>query len=427
LSILAITPQEIQARLKQIEPYLKRQLLPFWLDNGSDEKFGGFLTHFDREGQPSGGTDKTLVGQTRLIYTMASAHRSGYGDLLTAFSATEGVEFLIDNYWDDEYGGWYWNCDRQGWSTDESKIVYGQSFAIYALSEFTLATGKEIGQEYAERTFDLLVRNAAETEYGGYYEMLNSDWSPKSSGAGGGDRKTFDVHMHLMEAFTALYELTGSKDHERKLRAVVGILLNRMLEPTHGTGVAQFALDWTPLRAIQFKNIWGNDREADDFEGRPLNNTSYGHNVEFAWLLQHTLDVLGDDIDDYKDILGKLYDHAVTYGVDREHGGIFVEGPHDGEATQTLKEFWQQAEAMVGFLDAYLLYNSKNYWDAFTSVFEFTWEKMINHDVGEWFALLERDGTVKWDYLGHEWKTSYHTVRSMIQCVDRLKQLERLT
>ena len=37
--------------------------------------------------------------------------------------------------------------------------------------------------------------------------------------------------------------------------------------------------------------------------------------------------------------------------------------------------------------------------------------------------VLDSDGTVLWDYLGHAWKISYHTVRSMIECVKRLRRL----
>jgi mannobiose 2-epimerase len=109
--------------------------------------------------------------------------------------------------------------------------------------------------------------------------------------------------------------------------------------------------------------------------------------------------------------------------VDWEYGGIYVEGPNDGPATQVLKEFWQQAEALTGFLDAYLIFGDERYWRAFENVFDFIWNKNINHRVGEWYALLDRDGTVKWDYLGHEWKISYHTVRAVIQTLKRLDML----
>jgi mannobiose 2-epimerase len=57
-------------------------------------------------------------------------------------------------------------------------------------------------------------------------------------------------------------------------------------------------------------------------------------------------------------------------------------------------------------------------------VWNFVWDHAINHSTGEWYALLERDGRVKWDYLGHAWKNNYHTVRSMLECLARLDHLK---
>ena len=54
----------------------------------------------------------------------------------------------------------------------DQKILYGHSFAIYSLSEYTLATGDRRGIEYAEKTFDLIQKHCTDTLYGGYFEMF---------------------------------------------------------------------------------------------------------------------------------------------------------------------------------------------------------------------------------------------------------------
>ncbi|MCE5259303.1 MAG: AGE family epimerase/isomerase, partial [Chloroflexi bacterium] len=82
------------------------------------------------------------------------------------------------------------------------------------------------------------------------------------------------------------------------------------------------------------------------------------------------------------------------------------------------------AEAMVGLLDAYALFGEERYWSAFRKVYDFVMDKFVNlPGGGEWYALLDRDGTPLWDYLGHAWKISYHTVRSIIQVSKRLHAL----
>jgi mannose 2-epimerase len=420
-----IATANVQRCINLFEPYLERQLVPFWLDNSIDREYGGFLSYFDRNGKPTGKTNKTLICQLRMIFTLAHAHRAGLGDGRCLTAAQQGVEFAIQHFWDNTHGGWYWVTDREGKVLKDSKIMYGQSFGVYALAEYGLASGNAVGQEYAEKTFDVIQRSSADCYLGGYWEMFTRDWIRKPGGVYGGDRKTLDVHMHLMEAYTTLYELTGAPSHRYKLEQIIALLVNKMLHPQFGTGMAQFDAAFTPLPAILFQDVWGSDRPAEE-PARPVNNTNYGHNIEFCWLLKLALEVLKQDITPYLPVIKKMVDQACEYGVDWQYGGIFVEGPNDGPAIQTLKEFWQQAEALTGFLDAVILYGDEKYWNAFVKIFDFVWNKMINHEVGEWYALLERDGRVKWDYLGHEWKISYHTVRAVVESLSRLKQIREM-
>jgi mannobiose 2-epimerase len=407
----------------RIEKYLTGKLYPFWFQRVAAAD-GGFTTYFDRHGKPTGQTDKTIIQQTRSIFMLSHAIRNGYGNGKAQGLLEPGLDWFLKTFRDREHDGWLWIVDKRGVPVSTDKIMYGQSFVIYSMSECALATGSAAARAAAEDTFTLVQKYAADTRFGGYREMFLRDWQARPSGAYGGDRKSFDVHMHLMEAYTTLLELTGAEIHRRKLLEVIDLLWGRMFHEPSWTGIAQFALDFTPLPAIMFKTVWGADR---DNEGtpRPLDNTSYGHNIEFLWLFLHALSVLGTSPDPWKERLSALARHTVRWGIDQEFGGIFVEGPHDGPARDQQKEFWQQAESLVGLLDCYLLFKDRAYWDAFMKVFDFIWTKMINHDAGEWYALLDRDGTVRWDYLGHAWKNNYHTTRSMVQTLCRLREISR--
>ena len=66
-------------------------------------------------------------------------------------AAKQGVDFFIDKFWDKKNTGWAWVTDRKGNVLDNGKLVYGQTFAIYALAEYYMATGDERGIEYAEK------------------------------------------------------------------------------------------------------------------------------------------------------------------------------------------------------------------------------------------------------------------------------------
>lgn len=254
--------------------------------------------------------------------------------------------------------------------------------------------------------------------------MFFRNWSLCGPGSQGGDRKTLDVHMHLMEAFTTLYELTGEEVHRRRLTEIIDILLNRILHPVYRTGVPQFYENWEPAPQIKFDIIWGWDRySAEGQKGNAEDNTCFGHNAEFAWLLNHALKVLKVSNDGYLDIFRTIYDHTLENGIDFEFGGVYVEGPHSGGVYDREKEFWQQAEVLTGLLDAYLMFRDEKYWESYKNVHRFVFDKMINRGVGEWFPLLTRRGEPVWTHMGHSWKINYHTVRSMIQTIDRLNRI----
>ena len=398
---------EARALQAELQDFLTRKMLPFWLERCRDRQYGGFITHFDRNGKDSGEDEKSLIAQSRTLYTMASAHRAGYGEGLCAEFANHGAEFLIEKMWDRKHGGFYWMTDRRGNVTIDAKVLYGLSFAIYSLSEYTLAIGDPIGREYAEKTFDLIQKHCTDTLYGGYMEMFDRAWNLAEPGSQGGDRKTLDVHMHLMEAFTTLYEVSRENLHRRRLLEDIDLLSLRMLHPVHRTGIPQFTPDWHVAPQIKFDIVWGWDRFSEGGQkAQAVDNTSYGHNVEFAWLLLHALDILDMQPGRYESTVRAALAHALRYGIDREFGGVYVEGAHDGPALDLEKEFWQQAEVMIGMLEAYLRFGEQQYWEAYRNVHRFVFDKGLNHEVGEMWPLLSREGDIIWSHISHSWKVN---------------------
>jgi mannobiose 2-epimerase len=416
-----MTKEEIVALKNEAIHHLNEELLPFWTSRMKDEVNGGYLTHFDKQGIDSGEDEKSLIAQTRCLYTISSAHRAGYGKGEYAALARHGADFLINKMWDKEHGGFYWMMDRKGNVKIDQKIIYGHSFAIYSLSEYTLATGDPRGIEYAEKVFDLIQKYCTDTMYGGYREMFHRDWTLCGPGSQGGDRKTLDVHMHLMEAFTTLYECTGKDVHRRKLLEDIDLLVKRIIHPVYKTGIPQFYNDWSVAPQIKFDIIWGWDRFSEEGQkGNATDNTCFGHNAEFAHLMIHALNILKIDPKSYADLFRIIFEHTVNNGIDTEFGGVFVEGPHSGGVYDKEKEFWQQAEVLIGLLDGVLMFGDEKYWDAYKNVHRFVFDKMINKGVGEWYPLLSRRGDPIWTHMGHSWKINYHTVRAVIQSIRRM-------
>jgi mannobiose 2-epimerase len=118
-----------------------------------------------------------------------------------------------------------------------------------------------------------------------------------------------------------------------------------------------------------------------------------------------------------------LVEHAIQYGLDKEYGGVFRDGPHAGPAYVTDKEWWQHCEALVGFLDAYLHTGDEACFEAFLSTWSFSKQHLIDPVQGEWRQLVGRCGEPICMDLGNPWKAIYHTGRAMHECLRRLDLL----
>ena len=207
-------------------------------------------------------------------------------------------------------------------------------------------------------------------------------------------------------------------------RSVIDLICARMLHPENGLGYIQFSYDFTPLPRILFNTQWGRDAAPEDADEQPLDMTSPGHNVEFAWLLLHAADITKQPRGDYAEVVRPQFDHCVNLGIDWEQGGVYADVPMARPPPSTEKQFWQPCEVLIGMLDAYALFGDQRYLDAFWNVYDFVFDKMVVMEAGgEWYERVARDGSPLDTALGHAWKISYHTVRSMIQVARRLRRL----
>lgn len=418
----AIQRQLITIR-RQVRAHLLDEIIPFWLARGQDAQFGGYLTCFDGNGElDRTETDKYLVTQTRMIWGFSLFSTLAPHQEAARTAARQGVDFLIAHFWDREDDGWCWRTDRSGSVLDCGKVVYGQSFALYALAQYTASTGDVRGLDYAIKTFDLLVKFCADTGRGGYYENLEADWRLSPSGFAAGDRKSLDIHMHLLEAFTTLYQVSHLEIHRRRLEEVIEVIVTRMIHREHGCGLNQFDLSFKPLTPIVIRRTWNAERVGALADGLP-DTTSYGHNLELAWLLLRAFNVLGRPCAEHRAAVIRLGEHALAYGVDWRYGGVFRDGPHQGPAVVRDKEWWQQSESLVGFLAEYAITGDDRYLEAFILTWNFADQHLINHELGEWRTLVSETGDTLSPVLGNPWKACYHTGRAMYEILPRLDEI----
>jgi mannobiose 2-epimerase len=394
----------------------------FWRSRAVDHQHGGFVTSFDEAGVAIPETEKYLLSQTRLIWCFSELGASLADDDLVAI-AGEGVDFLSVKFLDREAGGWFWKIGIDGRVLDPAKLIYGQSFALYALAAYARVSGSSAALDLASDTFDAIQEHAFDSEHGGYLENLDEHWAPMPESSGGVDRKSLDIHLHLLESFTELVLLTEDPVHVRRLREVRDVIVTHMIDRASGAGGNQYDIRFTPLPPVVIDRTWIAERVPPGERRPPAVTTSYGHNLELGWLLTRADSVLGLPVQARASLVRGFADHALAYGYDHEHGGIYREGPYRGPATDTDKEFWQNSEALVGFLDAFVELGDPQYFQAFLGTWAFAQSHLI-HPAGEWRMRTTDAGVVVDGNLGNHWTGGYHTVRAALESVRRLRLID---
>jgi cellobiose epimerase len=113
--------------------------------------------------------------------------------------------------------------------------------------------------------------------------------------------------------------------------------------------------------------------------------------------------------------------HAVgSEAVDRE-GGLAYEG-RGGAVIDSSREWWPQAEAILGFWYAYRISKDKKYAEIVERLWAFIQLRIVDKAQGEWFWRVFSDGSAdpKEPKIS-EWKDPYHGVRMCLQMRHLLK------
>jgi mannobiose 2-epimerase len=92
--------------------------------------------------------------------------------------------------------------------------------------------------------------------------------------------------------------------------------------------------------------------------------------------------------------------------------------------TDPNKEWWPQAEAVVGFLNAYQITGDPAYSRAALAAWDFIEHHIVDREHGEWFWRVDSQGRPdRTEPKVSEWKEPYHGVRACLQVLHRVRGL----
>ena len=411
---LQLSPMSIQQDLlhsqEVLEQILTQNILPFWYPQVIDLEDRGYRLNHDLKGNWKGRKNKRLVTQARTLWFFSRLCNSSYRNDEYLKAARHGYEFLRNQMWDKQFGGFYWEVDSAGnLPVKAEKHLYGQAFGLYSLSEYAIASGNSSGAELTRKLFNLLEKHAHDRQYGGYRECFLKKWDPAPDDTIGylgaaSPRKLMNTHLHLLEAITMYYHLTGDPTARERLIELIFILSNTVIRKTLGACTDTYHRDWTPLSGPEYDRI------------------SYGHNIENIWLLIDACDAVGISNGPFLDLYRLLFGYASRFGFDRKNGGFYYNGSFNSRADKREKIWWIQAEGLVSALYMYRLTRDKVYWDCFFKTLNWIVTHQIDWANGDWHAQVDTKGKPSGDKAG-EWKSPYHNGRAMIKCLELLQSL----
>jgi mannobiose 2-epimerase len=402
-------------------------ILPFWRKYARDEATGGFWAVLRNDGTVDAKASRSIVMTARHLWAYSAAARvlddPSYFDMADfAYAA------ICRDFTDPEFGGVFWSVHSDGSGDVTKKQIYGEAFAMYALSEYATAltacrTRPDAAARAAEALpralsiYELLEGRAREPKFGGYVESRARDWSAtddlKLSNKDIDCAKSMNTNLHVMEALTALL---------RALKACAGdnLPLRRRVEES-----------LSALVTVTITKILGKDRHLDLYFNDDWSTigdiVSYGHDIEASWLLWEAVEELssGDAPgahaleESVRPVVVDIARVSLAEGWDPATGG-FENEFHGGHKDRT-RVWWCQAESLVGFFNAWQLTGERQFLDAARGVWSWIDAHQRDRVGGDWFASVAPDGKpILSELKGGNWKTAYHNARSCMEIMARV-------
>lgn len=382
-------------------------ILNFWQKNTIDQEYGGFYGKLDNANKVDHHAPKGSVVNSRILWAFSAAYNlTGNSDYLKV--AERAFQYIVSNFIDKKYGGVYWSVDYKGKPVDTKKQIYALSFAIYGLSEFYQCSGNQQAKELALTLYNDITTYSHDEMNGGYIEALSEDWKElrdlRLSEKDANEKKSMNTHLHVLEGFSNLYRIWPHEVLKKRITELVHVFLEYIIDDT-----------------TNHLNLFFNEK----WEIRS-NVISYGHDIEAAWLIPESVEVI-----DEKELLKKikmksvLMADAASEGLDND-GGLWYE--YDAGKDQFIKEkhWWPQAESMIGFFNAWQITGDEKYLQKSVNSWNFVKEHILDRWNGEWFwGVTENYSLMEEDKVGM-WKSPYHNSRACIELIRRINSLDSI-
>ncbi|MGJ8678983.1 AGE family epimerase/isomerase [Paraglaciecola sp.] len=389
-----------------------KSITHWWQTNTIDKQYGGFVGEVCSDGVPQQYADKGIILNSRILWFFSELAvfygvetEQGQNALQTA---QRSYTYIIEHFDDHEFGGALWKLSYTGDSLNDKKQTYAQCFCIYAFSAFYIATQNEQALTKALEYFDLVEQHARDKQLGGYIEAYQRDWQPiedfRLSDKDMNTPKSMNTHLHVLEAYAALYRVAPSTKTEEALRHILDMFEQHILDHKTGHLKLFFTQDW---------------QDQSD-------SLSFGHDIEASWLIWEAVEILGDDklIQKWKPFIVHM---AMICSIEAigERGQVCEELDKNTQHKNQDSYWWVQAEALVGLLNTYHLTGDKYLFTLCENIWQFIQRFQKDSTAGEWHWLARVEGHENQNsYKAGFWKAPYHNGRAMMEVIKLFDKIQ---
>ena len=396
--------QTINKLSNEMLAVLTDNILPYWMDKMTDSVHGGYYGRITGKEILMPESEKGAILNARILWTFSAAYRLlKKEEYLEA--ATRAKRYIIDHFYDSQFGGIYWSVDYLGNPIDTKKQIYALGFAIYGLSEYFRATGDEEALSYAIRLFESIEKYSFDDVKNGYCEAFTREWGEiadmRLSEKDANECKTMNTHLHILEPYTNLYRVWKDERLKTQLRNLIEIFVDKILNQD------------TAHLELFFDNDWNSKYRI----------VSYGHDIEASWLIHEAALELGDEelLKRVEPLVLRIAD-AASQGY-TPHEGMIYEKNLDTGHVDADRHWWVQAESVVGYINAYQHFGKEDALDKAIDCWEFIQQHLLDTENGEWFWSIFADGTInRVDDKAGFWKCPYHNGRMCMEVIERFKE-----
>ena len=329
----------------------------------------------DSRGRPETDQPRQLYATARLVHCFALAHLLGRPGARPI--AELGLAALSAAFATGTGTGWCTSITADGAPDDTTRSAYGHAFVLLAATSAAQASLAG-ATELLTAVDRVITEHFWDEQDGAVVDALDASGrllEPAYRGQ--------NANMHLVEAYTGAYELTGHQHYQRRAERIASRIVHRDARALGWRVPEHYDQSWA------VDPTFNADKPDDPF--RPAGSL-VGHWFEWARLVLGLAALPGSAVPWAQEAAEALFAAGVRDGWDAHQGGFVYSVDFDGAPVNTDRMHWVLAEAIGAAVHLWRRTQDPVYEQHYRRFWDYTARTLRDLDGGSWWHQVGADG-----------------------------------